>query len=154
MVPSSLPTVALMQPTLVARPFHRAGWVYEEKYEGAIVQGVVGKTTAALLQNREGRRDALHARLRALTDRPTVSPLRVGPAEIQARLERLDELLKLDSTRVNRVFRQIIEPVTMTPGEEKGRGFYRATGAAKGAEMLNRLGLAQAVDFGGCGPPI
>jgi hypothetical protein len=112
---------------------------------------VVGKTTAALLQDREGRRDALHARLRALTNRPTVSPLRVGPAEIQACLEQLAELLKQDSTRANRVFRQVLEPITMMPVEEKGRRFYRATGAAKGAEMLNRLGLAQAVDFGGCG---
>jgi hypothetical protein len=59
--------------------------------------------------------------------------------------------LKQDSTRVNRVFRQVLEPITMTPVEEKGRRFYRATGAAKGPEMLNRLGLAQAVDFGGCG---
>jgi len=41
----------------------------------------------------------------------------------------------------------------MMPVEDKGRRFYRATGAAKGAEMLNRLGLAQAVDFGGCGGP-
>ncbi len=23
-----------MQPTLVSRPFHRDGWVYEEKYDG------------------------------------------------------------------------------------------------------------------------
>ena len=41
--------------------------------------------------------------------------------------------------------------------EDGGRRFYRATGAAKGAEMLDRLGLAQAVDFGSCGglqPPI
>jgi bifunctional non-homologous end joining protein LigD len=30
----SLPTVALMQPTLVSKPFHRAGRVYEEKYDG------------------------------------------------------------------------------------------------------------------------
>lgn len=29
-----LPTVALMQPALVAQPFHRDGWVYEEKYDG------------------------------------------------------------------------------------------------------------------------
>jgi site-specific DNA recombinase len=119
--------------------------------EDAIVQGVIGKTTAALLQDREGRRAALDARLRALTDRPTVSPLQVGPAEIQACLEQLDALLKQDSTRANRVFRQVLEPITMTPVEDKGRRFYRATGAAKGAEMLNRLGLAQAVDFGGCG---
>ena len=29
-----LPTVGLAQATLVARPFHREGWVYEEKYDG------------------------------------------------------------------------------------------------------------------------
>src|SRR5229473_2758920 len=32
--PPRLPTVTLMQPTLIAKPFHRAGWVYEEKYDG------------------------------------------------------------------------------------------------------------------------
>ncbi len=42
----------------------------------------------------------------------------------------------------------------MTAVEEKGKRFYRATGAAKGAEMLDRLGLTQAVDFGGCGGPL
>jgi hypothetical protein len=90
---------------------------------------------------------------RDLTDRPAVSPLRVGPAEIQACLEQLNALLKQDSTRANHVFRQVLEPITMTPVEDGGQRFYRATGAAKGAEMLNRLGLAQAVDFGGCGGP-
>ncbi len=30
----TLPTVSLMHPTLVATPFHREGWVYEEKYDG------------------------------------------------------------------------------------------------------------------------
>jgi len=30
----NLPIVALMQPTLVSKPFHRPGWVYEEKYDG------------------------------------------------------------------------------------------------------------------------
>jgi ATP-dependent DNA ligase len=29
-----LPTITLMQPTLVAQPVHRDGWVYEEKYDG------------------------------------------------------------------------------------------------------------------------
>ena len=29
-----LPAVTLMQPTLVHRPFHREGWVYEEKVDG------------------------------------------------------------------------------------------------------------------------
>jgi ATP-dependent DNA ligase len=33
MVPPGLP-VSLMQPTLVSAPFHREGWVYEEKYNG------------------------------------------------------------------------------------------------------------------------
>jgi hypothetical protein len=31
MAPSPFP---LMHPTLVTRPFHRTGWVYEEKVEG------------------------------------------------------------------------------------------------------------------------
>jgi site-specific DNA recombinase len=119
--------------------------------EDAIVQGVVGKTTAALLQDREARRDALATRLRTLAGPRSVGPLRLGPAEIRASLEQLDALLKQDSGRANNVLRQILEPITMTPVEEKGRRFYRATGAAKGPEMLNRLGLAQAVDFGGCG---
>ena len=26
--------ITLKQPTLTARPFHREGWVYEEKYDG------------------------------------------------------------------------------------------------------------------------
>lgn len=118
--------------------------------EDAIVHGVVGTTTAALLQDREARRDALQVRLQA-ADRPSGGPLRVGAAEIRSCLEELDALLKQDPARANSVFRQILEPITMTPVEENGRRFYQATGAAKGAEMLDRLGLAQAVDFGGCG---
>jgi hypothetical protein len=40
----------------------------------------------------------------------------------------------------------------MTPVEGgNGRRFYQATGAAKAPEMLDRLGLAQAVAFGGYG---
>jgi ATP-dependent DNA ligase len=31
---TTLPTVTLMQPTLIAKPFHRAGWIWEEKYDG------------------------------------------------------------------------------------------------------------------------
>jgi site-specific DNA recombinase len=121
--------------------------------EDAIVQGVVGKTTAALLQDREARCDALQARLQPLADRPAVTSLQIGPAEIRARLAQLYELLKGDSARANTVLRQILEPITMTPVEAEGQRFYRATGAAKGVEMLDRLGLAQAVDFGGCGGP-
>jgi len=29
-----IPTIRITQPTLVARPFHREGWVYEEKVDG------------------------------------------------------------------------------------------------------------------------
>ena len=31
---AELPTVSLMQPTLVSTPFHRPGWIYEEKVDG------------------------------------------------------------------------------------------------------------------------
>jgi surface antigen len=44
--------------------------------EEAIVQGLVGKTTAGLLQDRETRRDTLQAQLRALGDRPAIGLLR------------------------------------------------------------------------------
>jgi bifunctional non-homologous end joining protein LigD len=30
----NLPLVSLMHPTLIAGPFHREGWVYEEQYDG------------------------------------------------------------------------------------------------------------------------
>jgi hypothetical protein len=107
----------------------------------AIIHGVVGTTTAALLQDREARRDALQVRLQAAY-RPSVGPFRVGAAEIRACLAELDALLKQDATRASCVFRQILEPITMMPAEENGRRFYRATGTGKGAEMLDRLGLA------------
>lgn len=114
-------------------------------------QGVVGQTTAALFKDREGRREALRQRLHAVANGPAMTSGHVGPAEIRAPLERLDELLRQDPARANSVFRQTLEPITMMPVEENGQRFYRATGAAKGTEMLDRLGLAQAVDFGGCG---
>ncbi len=31
---TTLPTVAPMQPTLIAKSFHREGWIYEEKVDG------------------------------------------------------------------------------------------------------------------------
>jgi ATP-dependent DNA ligase len=31
---AGLPSVAVMQPALVAEPFRRQGWVYEEKHDG------------------------------------------------------------------------------------------------------------------------
>jgi len=32
--PSSLPTVHLLHATQIPKPFHREGWVFEEKYDG------------------------------------------------------------------------------------------------------------------------
>ena len=29
-----IPSIDLMHPTLVSTPFHREGWIYEEKYDG------------------------------------------------------------------------------------------------------------------------
>src|SRR5262249_36185748 len=34
MASPDLPSIDLMHPTQVARPFHHPGWVYEEKYDG------------------------------------------------------------------------------------------------------------------------
>ncbi|MFI5341843.1 MAG: recombinase family protein [Candidatus Methylomirabilales bacterium] len=119
--------------------------------EGAILAGLAGTTTAALLQDREGRREALRERLRTLQAGSASYPLRVNVDEIRARLAHLAALLQQDSMRANAVFREMLEPITMTPVDHDGKHFYRATGTARGAEMLNRLGVAQAVDFGGCG---
>ena len=33
-MPPVWPPVTLTHPTLVARPFHHEGWIYEEKYDG------------------------------------------------------------------------------------------------------------------------
>src|SRR6266404_6593792 len=51
MAPAPFP---LMHPTLVARPFHRAGWVYEEKVDGSRM--VAHKDGAAVrLISRQGK---------------------------------------------------------------------------------------------------
>ncbi len=50
---TNLPKVELMQPTLVAKPFHRAGWVYEEKVDDWRVVAI--KTTGRVrLVSRKG----------------------------------------------------------------------------------------------------
>ncbi|HKW91084.1 MAG TPA: hypothetical protein VJX92_04235 [Methylomirabilota bacterium] len=61
--------------------------------EDAIVQDVVGKTTAALLQDRERRREALRRCLHALADGLAIMRRHVGPAEIRAALDRLPRAL-------------------------------------------------------------
>ncbi len=119
--------------------------------EAAILAGLAGKTTAALLQDRESRWEMLQDGLQRLSARSATGPLQVNTEEIRARLEHLDGLLQQDSARANAIFRQMLEPITLIPVEKEGKRFYRASGTARGAEMLDRLGLAQAVDFGGCG---
>jgi bifunctional non-homologous end joining protein LigD len=49
-----LPTVDLMHPTLVATPFHHAGWVYEEQYDGWRVVAYKDRREVRLL-SRNGR---------------------------------------------------------------------------------------------------
>ncbi len=119
----------------------------------AILAGLAGTTTAALLQERERRRDTLQDRLERLRQHSGARPLRVTAEEVRAQLETLHGLLREDAARANAVFRQMLAPITLTPVEANGTCFYRARGAARGAEMLDRLGFAQAVDFGGCGGP-
>jgi bifunctional non-homologous end joining protein LigD len=45
---SSLPVVTPMAPTL-AKPFHRPGWVYEEKYDGWRMVGYKDGSTVRLI---------------------------------------------------------------------------------------------------------
>src|SRR5262249_54051288 len=58
-----LPAVALMHPTLIAKPFHHEGWVYEEKYDGWRV--VAYKEAQAVRLIRRNSKD-LAPRFRAL----------------------------------------------------------------------------------------
>ncbi len=52
MAPWSLPTVNLMHPTLVARPFHHAGWIYEEKVDGWRMVAIKGKHGVRLISRK------------------------------------------------------------------------------------------------------
>jgi bifunctional non-homologous end joining protein LigD len=49
---SALPTVDLMHPTLVATPFHHAGWVYEEKVDGWRMVAIKVKGTVRLVSRK------------------------------------------------------------------------------------------------------
>jgi len=51
--------INLMHPTLIPRPFHREGWVYEEKYDGWRIVACKGNGKVNLL-SRNGRD---HARI-------------------------------------------------------------------------------------------
>ncbi len=48
----TLPTVNLMHPTLVARPFHHAGWIYEEKVDGWRLVAIKGKHGVRLMSRK------------------------------------------------------------------------------------------------------
>jgi hypothetical protein len=121
--------------------------------EDAIVSGLVGETTATLLRDREGQRAVLRQRLAAVRARPAAGPLTYSSTEIRARLAKLEDLLHQDVARANGVFREMLAPITLTPVAANDKRFYRAVGAAMGAETLERLGVSQAFDFGGCGGP-
>jgi site-specific DNA recombinase len=121
--------------------------------EDAIVSGLVGETTAALLRDREGQRTVLRQQLAVVRGRPATGPMTSSSTEIRVRLTKLENLLRQDVARANGVFREMLTPITLTPVASNGNRFYRAAGEAKGAETLERLGYPQAFDFGGCGGP-
>ena len=102
----------------------------------------MSETTAALLQDREAQRRVLKERLAAFEARRGTGPLRVDTATISAQLAKLNELLGRDVARANAFFRTHLAPIVCAPAREAGRKFYRATVAAKGAEIIKSLGLA------------
>jgi len=51
---ADLPTVLLMQPTLISTPFHRPGWVYEEKIDGYRMMAYKQRGSAQLV-SRQGK---------------------------------------------------------------------------------------------------
>jgi bifunctional non-homologous end joining protein LigD len=52
MAPPSLPTVDLMHPTQIAKPFHREDWVYEEKVDGWRMVVIKGKHGVRLMSRK------------------------------------------------------------------------------------------------------
>jgi bifunctional non-homologous end joining protein LigD len=51
---AELPTLLLMQPTLISTPFHRPGWVYEEKVDGYRIVAYKQRGSAQLF-SRQGK---------------------------------------------------------------------------------------------------
>lgn len=117
----------------------------------AILAGVVGETTAALLHERETRRKALLQQLVDIQTSHNSPLLHLDEKAITAQLNQLAEVLNQDPGRVNTFFRQHLTPITCVPVEKEKRRFYRASGASNGEEFLKTLGLAQSFTFGGCG---
>jgi hypothetical protein len=100
---------------------------------------------------REAQRRELRERLAAVGARMAGGPLPVDAITITWHLERMEDVLKQDSARVNTFLRQHFARIDCVPVELEGRRFYRAAAAVNGGEMIKSLGLAQAFDFGGCG---
>jgi site-specific DNA recombinase len=110
--------------------------------EHAILAGIVTETTAALVTDREAQRRDLKERLAAMEACCAADPLPVDTSAITRHLERLQDVLKQDSPRVNTFLRQHLAPIDCIPMERQGRRFYRAVATANGA------------DIGGCGGPL
>ena len=69
---SRLPTISLMQADEVTRPFHRAGWIYEEKYDGwrviAYKDGTAVRLVSRAGKEHSRRFSELAAAIRAAAD--------------------------------------------------------------------------------------
>ncbi len=119
--------------------------------ERAILSGMVGHTTARLLEEHEARRKELTERLARYESRDTAGAQPIDAESVRRVLENLQTLLAGDAVRVNAFFREHLTPIVCTPVEQNGQRFYQARGAAHGAELLKTLGLNREFDFGGCG---
>jgi len=99
-VPPASLAVQLAHPTLIARPFHREGWVYEEKVDGwrMLAYKVAGTVKLVSRSGRDhtSRFPGIVAALRKLRHgahprrrgggvrRATRLPIRVAPARVAA----------------------------------------------------------------------
>ena len=99
--------------------------------ERAILSGMVGHTTARLLEEHEARRKELTERLARYESRDTAGAQPIDAESVRRVLENLQTLLAGDAVRVNAFFREHLTPIVCTPVEENGQRFYRARGAAK-----------------------
>ncbi len=78
---ADLPTAALIQPPLISEPFHREGWVYEEKRDG-----YGWSRTRTAMSVREPRRSLPH-RAAGLRQAEQILPTRLSWFETAARVQ-------------------------------------------------------------------
>lgn len=119
--------------------------------EQAILSGVIGKTTANLLKEREALQRTLQSQLADIEKNEPARDLPIDSEIIKERFYSLLETLKQDTTRINTFFRTHLSPISCTPIQNKKRRYYRACGASKPENLMKSLGLDRKFAIGGCG---